>query len=543
MRTKTSLLLLSIAICSCARLETQVPPDTDDSYSLLSLPKRLIRTAAPQTNLSEWHFESLALCQIRDTELEDFTLPVSVNIWDRVRDGFSITPQINRRIQQEIEWYAKHPSYLARVSERAEKYLFHVVEEIDKRSMPMELALLPIVESAFDPFAYSPGRAAGMWQVIPGTGTMLGLKQNWWYDGRRDVMASTDAALTYLEQLYRQVGNDWLLALAAYNSGAGNVQKAVKRNKAKGLPTDYWSLSLPRETEMYVPRLLALKALVENPDIYGLSFYPVANEPYFVSVDVGAQIDLAQAASWADMSMEELAALNPGFNRWATDPDGPHRLLFPRHKAGKFIEKLAETPVEQRVVWDRYEIKSGDTLSTIAKRYHTTTDLLQSINKLPNHNLRAGRTLMVPKSAASAEFYSHTAGQRLQRVQANGKGTKVEYQVRSGDSLWQISRKFNVSTGQLAKWNGMAPGDPIFPGQKLVIWKQTSTGTAATSDNERAVIRKLAYKVRKGDSLSAIADKFKVRVADIREWNNVDPSRHLKPGQNLTLFVDVTRVQ
>lgn len=539
MRTKTSLLLLSIAICSCARLETQVPPDIDDTYSLLSIPKRLIRPTA-QPTLSEWHVQSLPLCKIHDTELEEFTLPVSVNLWDRVRDGFGITPQINRRIQQEIEWYAKHPAYLAKVSERAEKYLHFVVEEIEKRNMPMELALLPIVESAFDPFAYSTGQAAGMWQVIPGTGTMLGLKQNWWYDGRRDVMASTEAALTYLEQLYRQVGDDWLLALAAYNSGGGNVRRAMKRNEAKGLPTDYWSLTLPRETEMYVPRLLALKALLENPDVYGLSFYPVANEPYFLAVDVGAQIDLAQAAEWAEMSMADLAALNPGFNRWATDPDGPHRLLFPRDKAGNFIEKLAETPIEQRVVWDRHEIKPGDTLSSIAKRYRTTTQLLQSINNLSSHNLRAGKTLMVPKSAKNAEFYSQSATQRVQKIQAKGTGTKVEYKVRAGDSLWQISRNFNVSTRQLAKWNGMAPGDPIHPGQNLVIWQQASAPDT-TSKNDRT-IRKLAYKVRKGDSLAAIADKFKVRIADIRQWNQVEPNRHLQPGENLTLFVDVTRV-
>ena len=540
MLKKTSLLLLSAALFSCAQLDTHVPPDKDDTYSLLSLPKRLIRTTT-QPTLSEWHFESLTLCRIHDTELEDFTLPVSVNLWDRVRDGFAIEPQINQRIQQEIQWYAKHPTYLARVSERAEKYLYLVVDEIEKRQMPMELALLPIVESAFDPFAYSPGRAAGMWQIIPGTGTMLGLKQNWWYDGRRDVVASTDAALTYLDQLYRQVGEDWLLALAAYNSGAGNVGKAVKRNRAKGKPTDYWSLQLPRETEMYVPRLLALKALLENPEAYGVAFYPVANEPYFISVNVGSQIDLAQAAEWARMPMAELAALNPGFNRWATDPEGPHHLLFPRDKAGNFIEKLAEIPDDQRVVWDRYQIKAGDTLSSIAKRHRTTPAFLQSINNLANSNIRVGRTLMVPKSAESADFYTHTAGQRLKRIQSAGKGSKLEYRVREGDSLWQISRKFKVTTGQLAKWNGMAPGDRIYPGQNLVIWQKIKT-TQATPGGDRT-IRKLAYKVRKGDSLAAIANKFKVQIDDITRWNQVDPSRYLQPGKHLTLFVDVTRVQ
>lgn len=540
MLKKPCILLLSTVLFSCAQLDTHAPPSKDGSYSLFSLSKRLMRPA-PQSTLSEWHFESLPLCQIYDTELDEFTLPVSVNLWDRVRDGFAIEPQMNQRIQQEIQWYAKHPIHLARVSERAEKYLYLVVEEIEKRQMPMELALLPIVESAFDPFAYSPSRAAGMWQIIPGTGTMLGLKQNWWYDGRRDVMASTHAALTYLDKLYHQVGEDWLLALAAYNSGGGNVRKAVRRNVAKEKPTDYWSLRLPRETEMYVPRLLALKALLENPDAYGVSFYPVANEPYFISVNVGSQIDLAQAAEWAQMSLEELAALNPGFNRWATDPDGPHHLLFPRDKAGNFIERLAEVPEEQRVVWDRYQIKAGDTLSSIAKRHHTTTAFLQTINNLNNTNIRAGRTLMVPKSVESAEFYTHTAGQRLKRIQSSGKGNKLEYRVREGDSLWKISRQFKVSTGQLAKWNGMAPSDRIYPGQSLVIWQQVQT-SHSTPGGDRT-IRKLAYKIRKGDSLAAIASKFNVQVADITRWNQVDPNRYLQPGKHLTLFVDVTRVQ
>jgi membrane-bound lytic murein transglycosylase D len=532
MPRKLSLLLLSAALAACSSLQ-QKTPSSDDSYSLLS--------GKSKQQLSSWHFESLALCEIQGSDLEDFSLPVSVDVWDRVRDGFRLPPLVNRRIQQEIDWHSKHPSYIARVSERAEKYLFHIVEEIDKRGMPMELALLPIVESAFDPFAYSHGRAAGMWQFIPGTGKMFGLKQNWWYDGRRDVLASTDAALTYLEQLHRQLGGDWMLALAAYNSGVGNVQRAVARNKAAGKPTDYWSLKLPRETEMYVPRLLALKALVESPDAYNLSFYPIANEPYFLSVDVGSQIDLAQAAEWAGMTMKDFSALNPAFNRWATDPEGPHRLLLPRDKAGTFIEKLTEVPEDQRVVWDLYQIKSGDTLSTIAKQHNTTIQFLQSINHIQGTSIRAGKTLMVPKSAASAEHYTASAPQRLQRTQASGKGNRVEYHVKKGDTLWSIGRQYQVSTRQLAQWNGMAPGDTLRLGQKLVIWQNKAASTTGAGD--QGIVKKVDYKVRKGDSLAAIADRFNLRVADIVQWNQVSTSRYLQPGQRLTLFVDITRVQ
>lgn len=537
MLKKLTPLTIAVTLAGCA----QLPTDRDnkgDTYSLLPLPSFLKSNSKPQ--FSPWHFESLSLCQIQGTELDEFSLPVKIDLWDRVRNGFAFEPLINKRIQQEINWYAKHPAYLERVSERAEKYLFFIVEELEKRGLPLELALLPIVESAFDPFAYSHGRAAGMWQVIPGTGKMLGLKQNWWYDGRRDIVASTDAALNYLEQLYRQVGDDWLLALAAYNSGAGNVQRAVRKNQAAGKPIDYWSLDLPRETEMYVPRLLALKALVERPDDYGLAFYPVANEPYFISVNVGSQIDLAQAADWAGVPMADFSALNPGFNRWATDPEGPHYLLFPRSKAGLFIEKLAEIPEDQRVVWDRYQIKAGDTLSSIAKQHRTTVEFLQSINDISSTSIRAGRILMVPKSIANAEHYTYTVPQRLKRKQAQGKGKKIEYQVRTGDSLWDIGRQHKVSIRQLAKWNGMAPGDPIRPGQKLVIWLTSEGKNSTISDG---VIKKVAYKVRKGDSLAGIADKFNLRVTDIVQWNQVNPRNYLQPGDNLTLFVDVTRVQ
>lgn len=539
MPKKIPLLLLSAGLAACAPLPDK-STTTADTYSLLRFTK-------PQPQYSNWYFESLALCQIQGSELEDFSLPVTVNVWDRVRDGFRLEPLVNKRIQQEIDWYAKHPAYMARVSERAEKYLFYIVEEIEKRGMPMELALLPIVESAFDPFAYSHGRAAGMWQFVPGTGKMFGLKQNWWYDGRRDIVASTGAALDYLEMLHKQVGGDWMLALAAYNSGVGNVQRAIRKNAEKGKETDYWSLPLPKETEMYVPRLLALKALVERPDEYGLSFYPIANEPYFLVVNVGSQIDLAQAADWAGMSMEEFSALNPGFNRWATDPEGPHQLLFPIDKAGTFIERLAAMPEDQRVMWDRHLIKPGDTLSSIAKQHNTSIEFLQSINSLNGSSIRTGRTLLVPKSTAAPEAYIAATPTDLEQSQSQGPGKRVEYTVRNGDTLWSIGRQHQVSTQQLAKWNGMAPGDTLRLGQKLVIWQKAVTSGKTNADqgtqNDKGIVKKVDYKVRRGDSLAAIAGKFNLRVADIVQWNRVSPSRHLQPGDNLTLFVDITRVQ
>lgn len=497
-----------------------------------------VYSQSKQRSLSRWYAESLDLCHIRDTELEDFILPYEADLWQRMRAGFQLPLMENERVQAQLGWYGNHPSYMNRVSERGSKYLFYIVEQLEERGMPLELALLPIVESAFDPFAYSHGRASGMWQVIPGTGTMLGLKQNWWYDGRRDVVASTDAALDYLEQLHRRLDGDWLLALAAYNSGAGNVWKAIRKNKKLGKPIDYWSLDLPKETKDYVPRLLAIKALIEQPELYGIRLYPVANEPYFTAIDVGSQIDLAQAAEFAEMSMDDFYGLNPGFNQWATDPDGPHTLILPRDKADAFAERVATIPLEQRVTWQRYTIKPGDSLISIARAHKTTVDSLQAINEIKGSAIRAGKTLLVPMASAKAQHYSHSSTQRTKRKQAKGQGQRVQYQVVSGDSLWSIGRRYKVSSKQLATWNGLSPGDTIRPGQSLVIWNKNAQAQGASS----AVTRKVAYQVRKGDSLARIASKFNLKVDDILQWNKVNPKKYLQPGEQLTLFVDVTKI-
>lgn len=492
----------------------------------------------PKVALSPWHYESLVLCRVENDALDSFQLPQQVDLWDRLREGFAFPELHNSRVQQQIDWYTRHPSYLPRVTERGSRYLYHILGELERRQLPMELALLPIVESAFDPFAYSHGRASGLWQIIPGTGTMLGLKQNWWYDGRRDVLASTDAALNYLERLNERFDGDWMLALAAYNAGGGTVNRAIRRNKARGRDTDFWSLDLPRETQAYVPRLLALKALVREPEQHSIALHPIPNEALFEPVDVGSQIDLAQAAELAGLSMEEFYSLNPAFNRWATDPEGPHQLLIPIDHVAAFTETLAELSLGERVSWDRYTIRQGDTLSQIAKRYNTTVASLQTINKISGHRIRAGQTLMVPVAAETAGHYVHSAAQRLQTQQNRGSGNRVEHTVRSGDSLWTIGRRYGVTPRQLASWNNRAPGDPIFPGQTLVVWTEETTQVAANSSTP--IVRRVHYTVRRGDSLARIAQRFNVRVTDILSWNDVNPNRYLQPGDALTLHVDVT---
>lgn len=474
--------------------------------------------------------------------------PVYEDLWNRMRDGYQLAELDNSRIDQHLKRYLRHPDYLQRVTERGNSYLYYIVNELETRDMPLELALLPIVESAFDPFAYSHGRASGMWQFIPSTGRHFGLKQNWWYDGRRDVLASTDAALTYLSQLNKRFDGDWLLALAAYNAGGGNVNKAIRANKRKGKPTDFWSLDLPKETRSYVPQLIAISKIIKAPEKYNVTLTPVENKPFFEAVDTGSQIDLAQAAQLADISLDDLYKLNAGFNRWATDPKGPHRLLVPIDKAEGFKAALTQLPSESRVGWERYKVKSGDSLLAIAKRFNTTVDVIREHNNIRGNLIRKGQMVLIPQSSLPANQYAHSASERVKRIQANSKGSsgtrKVSYSVKSGDSLWSIARQHGVSVAKLAKWNAMAPKDTLRANQKLVIWTTTqstaSTSTGAGS-RDNSIIRKVAYRVRSGDSLARIAGKFHLSVNDIVRWNPIKRPDYLKPGQSLTLFVDVTR--
>jgi len=471
------------------------------------------------------------------------------DLWFEMRKHFKLDLTVNNsRIQSQYNWYARHQGYMDRVAKRASRYMFYVVEEIKKRGMPAEMALLPIVESAFDPFAYSHGRASGMWQFIPSTGRIYGLNQDWWYDGRRDVTASTDAALDFLESLAKRFDGDWLLALAAYNSGGGTVSKAMRKNREKGLPTDYWSLNLPKETSAYVPKLLALSKIIWNPSEANIKLTSISTEPYFEKVSTQSQIDLAQAAQIADVPLDEIYLLNPGFNQWATSPNGPHYLLVPKGKGELFEKELAKIPSNQRISWQRYTIQSGDSLSTIAVKFNTTQQVIRDVNNLRSSVIVAGKTLLIPSASRKSNDYSLSANQRLAKRQSTNPSAsnldRTTYVVKSGDSLWNISQKYNVNLRSLAKWNGMAPRDLLKMGQTLVIWLPKNSPKLAQINlaDSRAVIRKVGYTIRSGDSLNRIANKFNVSVNEINKWNTLT-GKYIQPGQYLTLYVDVTRIQ
>jgi membrane-bound lytic murein transglycosylase D len=466
--------------------------------------------------------------------------PAADDLLERLRRGFSLERVDNRRVQAELGWLARHPDYVDRVFKRAQRFLPYITEEIDRRGIPLELALLPIVESGYDPFAYSHGRAAGLWQFIPGTARRYGIRQNWWYDGRRDVIDATKGALNYLTRLHELMDGDWLLAVASYNAGEGNILKAVARNKRRGKPADFWNLRLTSETSSYVPRLLAMAELVRDPAALGIKLPHLVDEPQFTAAESGGQLDLALAAELAGIDLDTLYAFNSGFNRWATDPAGPHRLLLPIDVVDTFNEALATVPANERIRWQRHKIRNGETISEIAEQYHTTLASIRSANGIRGNTIRAGQYLMIPVASKPLSAYSQSADERRAKTQnRKRKGERVEHIVAAGESFWSISRRYGVNMRSLASWNGMAPRDTLSVGQKLVVWTSRPAPSQAMTGN--GTTRKLRYTVRRGDSLSLIASRFRVSVADLVRWNRIDRGRYLQPGQKLTMYVDVTR--
>ncbi|MFI2810247.1 LysM peptidoglycan-binding domain-containing protein [Microbulbifer sp. JSM ZJ756] len=478
----------------------------------------------------EWEGTHVQAEPIDPTPTMEKALP-PVDIWDRLRRGFNLARHTEHpKVRDYIAYYSRNEGYMARVTERSRRYIFHIAEQLEAANLPMELALLPIVESAYDPFAYSHASASGMWQFIPATGRSFGLHQNWWYDGRRDVAASTRAAIKYFAYLNKKFDGDWALTLAAYNAGEGTVRRARERNARRGKGTSYWDLPLPRETQRYVPQLLALAEVISRPDHYRVPLHDVANEPYYTAVDVGSQIELAQAAQLADIEIEELQLLNPGFSRWATDPNGSHQLLIPISKRDQFVAALAEIPEEQRVSWERYRIVRGDNLSTIARRYETSIEAIRQANNLRGNNIRAGKTLLIPRASGANGQYAYALDQRVGGGKSGSGSRKTNYTVRPGDTLWGIARTLGVSVRQLASWNDMATGETLRPGRNLVAYNGAGSSGSAT--------RKLSYRVRSGDSLYRIARKFSLEIDDILRWNKLSRSSYLQPGQQLTLFVN-----
>jgi membrane-bound lytic murein transglycosylase D len=410
------------------------------------------------------------------------------DIWARIRAGFRLPKLQSPLVERHERWFADNPEYMRAMMERARLYLYYIVEEVEKRGMPTEIALLPAIESAYKPYAYSRARAAGLWQFIPSTGRLYGLKMNWWYDGRRDVIASTQAALDYLEKLYSDFDGDWFLALAAYNAGEGRVMRAMEYNRRHGRPTDFEHLTqLKWETRNYVPKLMAMVNIVSDPARYGIELAAIPNEPYFARVDIDSQIDLGVVARLMDMSIEELTLINPGLNRWATDPDGPHHLLVPVDKKDELIEGLNNLPEEERLQWRRHVVVRGETLYELAARYGVTVEAIRRANALRSNLVRAGQSLLIPVSARPLKPAVIAARRANALPRSAGRaaaaaGEPIIHRVRRGETLWGIAQRYGVLIRQIVEWNLLDPNDVLRHGQRLKIWPNRGPSAAIAGD-------------------------------------------------------------
>jgi membrane-bound lytic murein transglycosylase D len=383
------------------------------------------------------------------------------DLWERIRHDLSWQTMQSPQVDSARKEFLRQPNYLPDVSNRADYYLYYIVEEVKKRNMPMEIALIPMVESSLNPLASGPSGAAGLWQIMPATGIHLGLERNSGYDGRKDLQESTTVALDYLETLHEEFGGDWLLALAAYNSGAGNVTRAREANEAKGLDTDFWSLQLPGHTREYVPKVIALAQIVADPDRFGVDIPSVENAPAFEVADTEKPLELAEAAKLAGVDIDILRALNPGQLGKTIAPGQSGEILLPVGTRNRFEYNIAQLTPEEIVQWQTYRIKTGDNLGDIARRFDTDVAVLQEVNGIRGSGIRAGDTLKIPGDG-NAEPAQKPASEKA--------ATAQEYRVCKGDTLSRIARKFNVSVNDIIAWNALAPGAYLHPGQQLTIY-------------------------------------------------------------------------
>ena len=453
--------------------------------------------------------------------LENQLKETPIDIWERIRRELTIKIPNDQIAATSIyrERLYKNQSAVNRISKSGQRYLFHTLSRAQELDLPVELALLPFVESEFDPYAKSVDGATGIWQFMPATGKEWGLKSNWWYDGKKDVLASTEAALKFLSYLHQKFDEDWLLAMAAYNTGPTRVNRAIRKNKMQDKGIRFWDLDLPKETTAYVPKLLVLCELINNPKSFEVNLPSIANRPYFQRVKIPGQLDLMQAADLAGLKPETIYELNPGFNQWATDPSGPHYLLLPIGVSDRFITQLESLDENDLVRWDRYKIRRGDSLSRIASRYKIEVAVLKEINGMDDDLIIAGKEIMVPRGSAWADKQSP-------REQL--------YIVLKGDTLWNISRKFKVSIEDLILWNELNLEKPLQINQEIKIFSRYER---IRQDLPSRELRTMLYPVKSGDTISRIASKFEISPQKIQEWNEIEDVSKIFPGQVLKLFL------
>ena len=540
-----------------------------------------------------------------ETTIENPAQPAMIkappdNVWERIRSGYQLESLDNKIVRKYEVFYSKNPKTMERIIDRAKDYLPYIVSEVERRGLPLELALLPVVESAYNPRAYSRAGAAGLWQFMPYTGKQYGLVQNWWYEGRRDIVASTDAALRHLYDLSVVFDNDWHLALAAYNAGMYGVQKAIKKNRKRNKPTDYSSLSLLRETRHFVPKLIAIRNIVSDPEAFGLTLPYLPMVPQFEMVHFDFQVDLGIVASQTRIQEYQLAKLNPGLRRTVTPPEGPHRILVPSSNYRDVLNWKSSLRPSHAVTTVLHTVKSGDVLGTIAEKYNVSISAIKSVNSMSSSLIRIGQRLRIPTPASLARgnvrinadgdiIYRvkrgdtlSTIGQRYdvsvatlksvnllysdlirvnQKLQIPTPGSRsvhgkivetpvqdkpkqnqrtIIHDVVSGDTLYRIAMTYGISVAKLRVSNSLS-SDHIEVGQKLKVPVSGSQSSAAISTAEQKSLSsatRYVYTVRQGDTLWRIAQIHQTKVSNLMEWNDIGQNYRIEAGQKIIIFVD-----
>ena len=506
-----------ITLSACSSFSGSIPIQAQTSQSkgaedFASSEKTISENLQPI--LLEDKPEPIAAQQVVEKPLEE------PEFWQKIRDGYQLDlSDLPPKVQKQRDWYLENPNYLRIVLKRAEPFIFYVADQLDTAGLPLELVFLPIIESTYDPLAYSPSHAAGLWQFIPSTARQFGLERDRWYDGRRDVVQSTEAAITYLSYLHRRFDSDWLLALAAYNSGEGFVSKSIRRNLREGKPTDFWNVKLPRETRNYVPQLLALASIISDPKKYNVTLPEIPFEPYFTSVQVNHQIALSTIIDVSGVSPSLFTQLNAAYRRSITSPEGSYQILLPRANAKDFRHFINTTNPRTWIPHKEYIIASGDTLSHIALRFNVPVSSIKKRNGLLGDRLTIGNTLYIPEGDGEAMVVP-----KIMRYKT------ISHIVTSGDTLSSLAVKYGTSVRDLRAQNGLN-SELIRIGQALDILVP-SASTKSTK------LRRLFYTVKSGDSLYLIAKKFSLLISDITRWNKISREEYLQPGQKLTLFIN-----
>lgn len=497
-----------------------VVPTTEDSENKMAEPDE-IEKLIDQQETSETVINPVVI----ESSTQDIEASNTPDLWARVRGGFAMPERHYAHTQKHEQWYSSRPQYMERIVQRSQRYLYHVVQELEKRNMPFELALLPVIESAYNPNAYSSAQAAGMWQFIPSTGKKYGLKQTYWADNRRNIVAATDAALTYLQELHGMFGK-WDLALAAYNAGEGRVSREIAKNRAKGLSTDYASLALPKETRNYVPKLMAVKHIIAEPYRYGIHLAKIPNKPYFASVLAPKQIDKKVAIQLAGITAEEFKALNPSHKRpvIVSQVNDTHHVLLPIHAIDTFNYNL-QNHDKRLTSWQPYHAKRGERISAIAKKFNISTSQLKKANSLAKQSkIRVARAILVPNHTANepnllrTHFKTVTPAKTFKR-----KKRSIRYRVKKGDTLSRIAKLYGVTSKQIKRGNGLR-SSRIKVGQRLVIAANRKPSTNKT----------IRYKVRRGDTVSTIAKRFGISTKSLKRSNKLRTNK-IKVGQRLII--------